>query len=55
VHELAVRADLLEDALGDGDPELVLDGECELEKVERVGGEIVGQRDVRGELLEADA
>jgi len=51
VEQVAVRPEGVDRGLRDRDAELALESERELEKIQRVRGEVVDQRDVRGELL----
>ena len=55
LNEVAVGAHLLDRALRDLDPELGLDRERDLDQIERVRREIVGERHVGCQLFRPDA
>ena len=50
-HELAVGPHLFEHGLGNRDAELAFEHEGELDEVERVGGEVIGEGHFGGELV----
>src|SRR6185369_16022996 len=55
IDDVAVRADLVDQRFRHHDAELAFDLHRELDEVERVSGEVVDQRDVGGQVLEANA
>ena len=55
VGQLAVGADVGEHRFGERDTELLLDGKRELDEIERVGGQILGERHVGRQLVRVDA
>jgi hypothetical protein len=52
--EVAVRAHLGQDSVRNSEAELLLDPDPDVGEVERVGGELVGQRDVGREVVDVD-
>jgi len=53
--EIAARSHLVEEVARQDDAEVLLDRERELDEIERVGGEIVQERDLGREVPDADA
>ena len=53
--EVAVRAHVGQDAVRNGEAELLLDPDLDVGEVERVGRELVGQRDFGCEVVDIDA
>ncbi len=53
--EITKGTNLIEDALGHHDRELALERQRQLHEVERIGGQIVTQRDVGDEFLDSDS
>src|SRR5207249_6414739 len=55
LDEIAVGPHLIEDALGDDDRELRLERHRQLDEIERIGGQVVTQRALGDQLLDAYA